>query len=1332
MSQPKQTYRMKLFIVSILIFFLISLGHAQDLNLNNIKVSAYSENKGQWDGNVLFKAKFGNGDLWLEKNCLTFNVQNPEDMARINDYKHDLRQKLQNNVPFDYNIKNHAFKIYFDGCKNTVDITKNGILPDYENYFIGNDSTKWASLVRKYNNVVYHDIYDNIDIKFQSEKGLKYDFILKPGASLNEIKMRYEGVSGLSIKNRNLLIRTEASNIIELKPIAYQINNEGDTVFIDCNYEISNNVVSYKITVPYDRGKDLIIDPILVYSSYTGSISDNWGYTATYDSYGFIYTGGAVFGVSYPTTIGAYQTSFGTGTCDISITKFDTLGSALIYSTYLGGNKAEVPSSLVCNNSNELYVLGVTGSTNFPTSSNSYDVSFNGGSNTTVTLAINFANGTDLCISKFNTSGTQLLASSYFGGSANDGMNMATQLKINYADEIRGEVQIDNSGNVYVVSSTNSTNIPTSSFAFQPIKSAGQDGVIAKFDYSLSTLIWASFYGGNGDDAVYAVNFDSQDNVFICGGTLSTTLPTNSNSYNQTFQGGSADGFIAKINQNGTALIRNTYFGTPFYDQAYFIDNDLDDNIFIYGQTGDTGSALISNALYNIPGGGQFVTKFDNNLQTIIWSTNWGNPSNTGPDVTPSAFMVDYCGKIYMSAWGGQTNIFGSTLGLPVSTNAFKTTTDGSDYYFLVLENDASAIDYATFFGGNVAHEHVDGGTSRFDKKGSIYQAICAGCGGYSDLPTTVGCHSSTNNSSNCNNAVVKFNFEVEVVIADFMIPPPTVGCAPHTVVFDNNSYTVNPSSFQWDFGDGTTSTQPNPTHTYTTGGIFDVTLIVSDPLSCNFADTITKQLAVIEDGTDTLAPQEICIGDFVQIGILPISDPNVTYNWNNPNSLSSTTISNPIATPTSSTWYHCYFTNGICTDTLFQYVRVLNISVNAGNDTSLCYNTITLNATSNESGLNWQWSSNSNFTDTLNINNSNLLTTTISDSTWFFVTGSRLTCSDIDSVLVTPLIYISNSSYVNPKCNGDTNGSLGIIATGGVLPHTYLWNNGGSQSNLTNLPAGSYVVTVTDFFGCFASDTIVLTEPDSLLLNTSQKNEPCSGMCKGQASAIPIGGTPPFSWDWNDPFNQTTNPAINLCEGSYDVVVSDFNGCKAFANFQIIDTSIFIVLNAQIADDTVYEGQSVQITSTNLGSGYYYLWTPQTGLDNPTIHNPLATPFVSSQYILTVTDEYGCIFLDTVFVFTIDVICEEPYIFVPNAFTPDKDGLNDILYIRSSVAYEANIKIYDRWGEKVFETNDLNSGWDGTFRGMNCDPGVFTYYLNIICYNKEVFIKKGNITLIR
>ncbi len=1119
--------------------------------------------------------------------------------------------------------------------------------------------------------------------------------------------------------------------MVELEPFAYQTDNQGRKIKIACRFVVRGSVVGFE-TEAYDKSKKLIIDPTLVYASYSGSTADNWGYTATYDSYGYIFGGGSVFGNGYPVTTGAYDTTFNGGVCDIAITKYDPSSSNLIYSTYIGGSGSEVPSSLVVNSADELFILGTTGSSDYPVLSNAYDVSFNGGSNITLTYIISYPNGTDLCISRLSSNGTQLLASTYFGGNGNDGMNAAPSLDKNYADKLRGEILTDKNNNCYVVSSTTSTNLPTAASVFQPSKSALQDGMIAKFDNNLTNLIWCSYLGGNADDAVYAVALTSNDDIVVSGGTNSSNLAVTTGVFQNSFNGGSADGFVAKINKNGSQLQALSYFGTNQYDQAFFVDIDRKDHIYLYGQTGDTGTTFFYNALWKTPVGGQFVSKMDKNLTHLIWSTNWGVGSS-GPDVSPSAFMVDLCNRVYMSAWGGQVNYFGTTNGLPVTSNAFQSTTDGSDYYFLVLKDDASAMDYATFYGGPQSHEHVDGGTSRFDNRGKLYQSVCAGCGGHSDFPTTTGCHSSTNNSTNCNNAVIKFDFLVPVVIADFI--PPAVGCAPYQVSFVSNSYvTSTAATCHWDFGNGDTANTCNTNYTYTHGGIYNVTLIVSDTASCNLADTITKQVAVIEGHRDTLPQKEICVGDFTQIGLLPINDPNVTYQWNNSTTLSSDTIANPIAHPLTSTWYTLLFSNGICTDTLLQYVKVYNIDADAGNDTTLCYSNITLKASSNYPGLSYQWSSNNQFSDTLNTSLSDsTLTTTITGPTYFYVKiawGNA--CYDYDSLLVEPRIVVTPSQLQNPKCHGDSNGIISVNATGGNTPYFYLWNNGKTDTLINNLPAGTYTVTATDNDGCFAVKDITLTDPPPLLTSTAVKNIPCKAACIGKAYSNPSGGTSPYSWQWDDPNAQTTNPAVNLCDGTYTVTVTDANNCITYDTLTLIDSSIYIVPNAYADKDTIYEGQTVLLHSNYFGTGYTYSWTPSTGLSNPNTYNPSASPGSSTTYYLTITDKWGCSWYDTLDIFVIDVICDEPYIFVPNAFTPDGDGMNDILYVRTEVGYDMDFKIFDRWGELVFESTDVKHGWDGTFKGRKLEPGVFDYYLRLTCYNKEVFVKKGNITLIR
>ena len=1320
-----------LFAVLVL---LISLNiYALEKDTLSFRKAAFIENKNQWPNQVLYKAPISTGNLWIEKNTLTFDIKNPEDLKAIADYKSEAGTNKEKGLLFPTRMRHHVYKVHFVGGNTETHIKPIKAYDSYENYFIGNDKKKWARNVKTYQSIEYIDLYPGINLKmYQHEGFLKWDFMVAAQSNADQIILAYEGVEKLSLQSGKLVIKTSVNKIIEMAPYSYQIDNEGNHIDVRCEYRLKEKQVSFYFPDGYNPEWTLVIDPVLVFGSYSGSTSDNWGYTATFDSQGYLFAGGSSFGNGYPYTTGAMDTTFSGGSCDIVISKYDTNGTQLIYSTYLGGSGAEVPSSLIVNSNDELFIMGVTGSSDFPISASAYDNSFNGGTGFILTGIINFSSGSDLCITRLNNTGTQILASTYLGGTANDGLNTSGNLIKNYADELRGEIVIDNNNNPIIVSSTLSNNLPVSPLSFQPTSAGMQDGMIAKFDNNLSNLTWCSYFGGSDVDAIYSVAVDQNQDIYITGGTSSSDLSTTQGALHTNYQGGNTDGFIAKINSNGSNLIHTTYFGTPAYDQSYFIDLDKFDNAYVFGQTADTGSTLIFNALWNTPGDGQFISKLNSQLSSIIWSTTWGNGS-TGVDVSPSAFMVDLCNRIYLSAWGGLTNgSWSTTNGLPISNNAFQSTTDGSDYYVMVMKDDASGLDYGTFYGGSQSHEHVDGGTSRFDHKGRIYQAVCAGCGGHSDFPTTANAHSTTNNSSNCNNGVFKFDFDIPAIVADFVQPP--VGCAPDTINFNNTSYLTHPTltTFYWDFGDGTNSNLQTPSHIYTQSGIYTVTLIISDIQSCNLSDTITQQIAMLSGSIDTLPTKGICLNDFTQIGILPINDPNVSYHWTNATNISDSLIANPIVAPLTDTWYNMGITNGVCTDTLRQLIRVYNIDVFAGNDTSLCQGIITLTAQSNSTNLQFQWSSSSSFLDTLNISTSDsTLTTTVSGPTYFYVRAFWQGCDDYDSVLVDVRIHIQQQNIQNPLCHDDSNGSIQVAATGGLTPYTFTWNNGMNGNTINNLPAGNYIITATDTDGCFTSDTVTLTNPSLLISTTAKKNIPCAQACIGKAWSNPSGGTPPYTWQWDDANNQTTNPAAQLCDGTFIVIVKDANNCSLTDTVVLIDSSINFNFSAW-DDDTVYQGQTVTINSTNLGGGYSYLWTPSTGLDNPTSNSTSATPNQTTTYYIDVHDQWGCTWRDSVTLWVIDVICDEPYIYVPNAFTPNGDGKNDILHVKSNVAYEVDFQIYDRWGELVFATNNLDNGWDGTYRGQKANPGVFVYHLVITCYNKEIFRKKGNITLIR
>jgi hypothetical protein len=278
-------------------------------------------------------------------------------------------------------------------------------------------------------------------------------------------------------------------------------------------------VVSFEIG-KYNPNEILVIDPEIVFSTYSGSSALNFGYTATYDNLGFLYAGGSVFEPGYPATPGAYDISFNSyasfdfffsgwrqiiyGVSDMAISKYDTSGTKLIYSTYIGGNMSELPHSLVVNEQGELYILGTTGSNNFPVSANAYNKNYNGGTPVYLPngIFIYYTTGTDMVVTKLSADGTQILASSYLGGSGNDGLNMNGNLTYNYADQLRGEIILSNEGEPIIASSTFSNNYPTKD-AIQNQYSGNQDGVITKLKSDLSDIVWSTYYGGTGADAIY-------------------------------------------------------------------------------------------------------------------------------------------------------------------------------------------------------------------------------------------------------------------------------------------------------------------------------------------------------------------------------------------------------------------------------------------------------------------------------------------------------------------------------------------------------------------------------------------------------------------------------------------------------------------------------------------------------------------------------------------------------------------------------------------------------------------------------------------------------------
>lgn len=848
----------RIFILALVVLF-TSLAYAhgdQEADYH------FTQNIGQLSKNVKYHTKLHIGDVYFEANQFTFDMYSAEDITRLDEIRHNGKERMKyGKKPFK--IRKHSYTMSFVNSNPNSIITTEHKLPYHKNYFKGNDPSKWATGVSSFEKISYKNLYNNIDIDVYSTNNfLKYDFIVAKGGNAADIKVNYQGVSDLQLKNGILEISLSTGQVKELKPVAYQyVGNE--KINVPCKFRLTGKEITYDFPEGYNKNKKLIIDPTWIFSTLTGSSADNWGFTATYDNNENFYGGSIAFGAGYPTTAGAYDITFG-GNIDAVITKFNPAGTNIMYSTYLGGSDADQPHSLVTDSDSNLVILGVTASNNFPTTAGAYDQTFNGGVNLTED-GITYGNGTDIFVVKLDGSGTALLGSTYLGGSSNDGFSLNSSLKYNYADHARGEVILDAAEDVYIASSTLSNNFPTTAGVYGPNQFGGADGVSAKLDANLTTLIWSTYIGGTLGDAAYSIRVDDLNNAaFICGGTQSTNIGTTAGVVGPTNAGG-VDGFVLRLDESNGALSALTYLGTNSYDQTYILELDDVNDVYVVGQT--NGNYPVTASTYNNVGANQFIHKLNNSLTATDFSTVFGSTNSSTINISLTAFLVDNCDNIYVGGWGGNVNAFGlaggNTFNMPITPNAIQSTTDGSDFYFIVLDRDAQNLLYGTYFGSPTADEHVDGGTSRFDKKGTIYEGVCAACGN-NNFPTTPSAYSSTNGSSNCNFGAIKIGLDFQGVTANATAPPNLTLCgAPYTVNFTTSSNPVPPNHY-WDFGDSMgTDTAANPAYTYQDTGTYVVMYVAIDSSTCNIADTVYFNVEVIQndslDAQFTFPPYDPC-----------------------------------------------------------------------------------------------------------------------------------------------------------------------------------------------------------------------------------------------------------------------------------------------------------------------------------------------------------------------------------------------------------------------------------------------------------------------------------------
>jgi len=632
------------------------------------------------------------------------------------------------------------------GANRTPQLEGVDELPGKANYFIGNDPTKWRTNVPLFTKVKYRDVYRGVDLVYYgNQKELEYDFIIAPGADPHSVTLKFTGQKKLSLDAKGgLVLGVKGSEVRLEKPRIYQ-EIDGARKEISGGYEFKNaNEVSFQVAA-YDRSRPLIIDPVLAYSTYLGGSLSDIGYGIAADSGGNAYVTGLAGSIDFPTTAGAYQTTAPTnaGAGNAFVTKLNPAGSALVYSTYLGGSTvttcphdfasgcrcADQGAGIAVDAAGHAYVAGWTCSTDFPTTLGAFQPTLHGFQNAFAT--------------KLNSDGTGLLYSTYLGGSDTEwGFGVA----------------LDSQDNAYLTGATCSSDFPVTPSAFQalyqgnprqPINNqivCGSNAFVSKLSSNtiLSnlnpalpepvSLAYSTYLGGTSGDVAFGIAVDSQGNAYATGFTYSTNFPVVSPAFQMSHLAppGAGNAFVSKLNPAGVgsqSLVYSTYLGGSGGDEAFGIAADSQGSAYVTGFTCSANfpvTPLAFQTTYQNPRCYAFATKFNPTGTGLVYSSYLGGNGYYSSDYG-FGIAVDAAGNAYMT---GMT----SSSDFPTTPDAFQPqlATPSWNAFVTALNSAGSALVYSTYLsGGSDAGQGI-----AVDKAGNAYVT------GYTDsttFPTTPG-----------------------------------------------------------------------------------------------------------------------------------------------------------------------------------------------------------------------------------------------------------------------------------------------------------------------------------------------------------------------------------------------------------------------------------------------------------------------------------------------------------------------------------------------------------------------------------------------------------------
>jgi hypothetical protein len=538
------------------------------------------------------------------------------------------------------------------------------------NYLLGNDSARWHTRVPHYARVRYEDVYPGIDLVYRgNQRQLEYDFVLAPGADPKRIRLDFQGADRLTIGAQGeLVLHTVQGDLVQQPPVVYQ-EIGGERQPVAGRYVLLARRQAGFALGRYDRSRPLIIDPVLVYATFLGGSYEDQIRDLAVDGAGNVYVTGKTNSANFPGA-GSIQPDL-SGVIDAFVTKIDATGTAIVYSTYLGGSGVEWGFGIAVDGAGDAYVTGWTDSMTFP-----------GVDGSSIQPAK--ASGSDAFVTKLGPTGAAIVYSTFLGGRETD-----------YAHSIA----IDAAGNAYVTGVTNSVAfLSVDDSSLQPANGGSDDAFVTKINPSGTAIVYSTFLGGSSFDRAWDVAVDSQGNAYVTGETFSTTFPGVNAGSIQAGNAGYDDGFVTKINSTGTAIVYSTFLGGGFDDMGRGIAVDSAGNAYIAGSTTSYNFRGVSaDSIQSVYGGGPFpgdgfVTKINPAGTAVVYSTYLGGSGEDGC----VAIALDSTGSVYVTGGSGSPAFPGLDAG-SIQPNY----SGGIEDAFVTRINPAgTAILFSTLLGG--------------------------------------------------------------------------------------------------------------------------------------------------------------------------------------------------------------------------------------------------------------------------------------------------------------------------------------------------------------------------------------------------------------------------------------------------------------------------------------------------------------------------------------------------------------------------------------------------------------------------------------------------------